>query len=68
MNLRNFDAVTIVRNMMTDITKEETMNPCQAKDCGKTDPEKPMAFKGEKWCSEKHRKEVRGDHTPQRRW
>lgn len=34
-------------------------HPCRV--CGKTDPEKPMAFRGEWWCSENHRKIIHGE-------
>lgn len=27
--------------------------------CGKLDHEKPMAFRGERWCSERHRQVMR---------
>ncbi len=30
--------------------------------CGKTDAEKPMCNRGEKWCSEKHRKILAGEY------
>lgn len=42
------------------------MNACEI--CKKTDDQKPMAFRGERWCSDSHRKQIEGDHTPQRRW
>ena len=35
------------------------MNPCEV--CGKTDPEKPTCFRGEKWCCELHRKMIVGE-------
>lgn len=28
--------------------------------CNKDDSQKPMAFRGEEWCSEAHRKEIQG--------
>lgn len=36
------------------------MNPCKV--CGKTDDQKPMAFRTEDWCSENHRKQIKGDN------
>lgn len=35
------------------------MNACEA--CGTTDDKKPMCFRGERWCSEDHRKEILGE-------
>lgn len=32
------------------------MHPCGV--CGKTDEKKPMCFRGEKWCSDLHRKMI----------
>ena len=29
--------------------------------CGKFDDEKPMCFRGERWCSEVHRKMIVGE-------
>lgn len=40
------------------------MNPCQV--CNKTDEQKPTIFRGEKWCSESHRKLIVGDTPPKR--
>jgi hypothetical protein len=42
------------------------MNPCEI--CKKTDDEKPMCFRGERCCSDGHRKLIVEDHPPQRRW
>lgn len=39
-------------------------HPCEV--CGTPDDKKPMCFQGEKWCSEKHRKQILGD-SPQKR-
>ena len=35
------------------------MNPCKI--CGKTDDKKPMAFRGEPFCSDIHRKMLSGE-------
>lgn len=35
------------------------MHPCGV--CDKPDDQKPMCFRGEKWCSELHRKIMVGD-------
>lgn len=40
------------------------MNACEV--CGKTDNEKPMCFRNEKWCSENHRKQIKGDEPVKR--
>lgn len=37
------------------------MNPCQVQGCGKTDEQKPMAFRGQNHCSEAHRKVLTGE-------
>lgn len=31
--------------------------------CGKPDPEKAMAFRGEDWCCDRHRKMILGEIT-----
>ena len=31
--------------------------------CGKTDPQKPMCFRGTPWCCELHRKVLYGEMT-----
>lgn len=36
-------------------------NPCEVKGCGKTDGDKPMCFRGERWCSDLHRKAIVGE-------
>lgn len=57
-----------IQRLLEIARKRIFVNPCKVKDCGKTDDQKPMAFRGEDWCSDKHRKLIEGDHTPQRRW
>lgn len=42
-----------------------SMKDCE--NCNKPDHEKPMAFRGERWCSEACRKKIEKD-TPQKRW
>lgn len=37
------------------------MNLCKVEGCGKTDDEKPMAFRGEDYCSDVHRKVLSGE-------
>lgn len=37
------------------------MNTFPCKVCGTPDPEKPMAFRGEDWCCDRHRKMVVGE-------
>lgn len=39
------------------------MNPCKVEGCGKTDDEKAMAFRGEPYCSDVHRKVLSGELT-----
>ena len=43
----------------------EPKNPCEV--CQTPDDQKPMCFRGEKWCSEKHRKQIMGDRPSQER-
>ena len=37
-------------------------NPCPV--CWKQDPDRPMCFKGEPWCSDQCRKVVQGEVAP----
>lgn len=37
------------------------MNPCEVEGCGKPDDQKPMAFRGEPYCSDQHRKVLAGE-------
>lgn len=37
------------------------MNKCQVEGCGKPDSVKPMAFRGEPYCSDLHRKVLSGE-------
>lgn len=39
-------------------------NSCKV--CGVLDEQKPMCFRGEDWCCDKHRKQILGD-SPQKR-
>lgn len=32
--------------------------------CGTEDQDKPMAFRGEDWCSDNHRKIIAGERIP----
>lgn len=41
------------------------MNPCEI--CKMTDNKKPMCFRTERWCSDRHRKVIQGD-VPVKRW
>lgn len=41
------------------------MKDCKV--CGKSDNEKPMCFRGEPWCSERHRKVLVMD-PPRKSW
>lgn len=36
-------------------------HPCEVKGCGVKDRDKPMAFMGERWCSDDHRKLLTGE-------
>lgn len=36
--------------------KRKSKDCCRVRGCMKTDADRPMAFKGEKFCSENHRK------------
>lgn len=42
-------------------------HPCKVDSCGTVDKDKPMVFRGEDWCSDIHRKILKGesigDHT-----
>lgn len=37
------------------------MNQFACKVCGKPDSDKPMAFRGEDWCCDRHRKFIIGE-------
>jgi hypothetical protein len=41
--------------------RREIMNPCKVEGCGKTDDDRPMAFRGEPYCSDIHRKVLAGE-------
>lgn len=51
--------------LIEELDKEEVrkMNPCKVEGCGKTDDEKAMAFRGEPYCSDVHRKVLSGELT-----
>lgn len=38
-------------------------NPCDV--CAKRDDKKPMVFRGERWCSDDHRKVIQGEKAPE---
>lgn len=40
---------------------ESVVNHHECKVCGTPDQNKPMCFRGETWCSERHRKVLNGD-------
>lgn len=40
-----------------------TQNPCEVEGCGVPDEIKPMCFRGERWCSDDHRKIILGEVT-----
>lgn len=58
-----FDTVKVVRYLLEEANREINVNPCKVKGCRKTDDEKPMAFRGEDYCSDLHRKVLAGELT-----
>jgi len=50
-----------LENKYKALKEIEDMNPCKVEGCGKTDDQKPMAFRGEPFCSDLHRKVLAGE-------
>lgn len=60
---RHFEEGTLVRRLEHFVQEVRIfpMNPCKVEGCGKTDDQKPMAFRGEDYCSDIHRKILAGE-------